>query len=101
MADVIPEDERSNYETFRDCLSEPVLKALAMPTEKPKSKRKRHAKKTSKQKNGTYAKVEVETPTTASTNTSDAEDLADFIDVRPSPKSHSNPPLTLPSTSAP
>ena len=48
MAEPIPAGEQSNYETFRDCMSEPIIKALATPIEKPKPKKKRHAKKGSK-----------------------------------------------------
>ncbi|KAF1946408.1 hypothetical protein EJ02DRAFT_418520 [Clathrospora elynae] len=40
MAEPIPADEQANRETFRDCLSEPVLKALAAAIEKSKSKKK-------------------------------------------------------------
>ena len=87
MADGIPADEQSNYETFRDCLSEPVLKALAVPVEKPKPKKKRHAKKSSKDKNGIKEKSTGETKTSGTTSNgdaqpSDAEDLGEFIEVQ-------------------
>lgn len=85
MAEAIPADEQTNYETFRDCLSEPVLKALAAPDDKAKPKKKRHAKKTSKYKNGTVirSKEQVETPiiSTREARQSDAEDLGEFIEV--------------------
>jgi hypothetical protein len=79
MTEPIPAEEQANYETFRDCLSEPVLKALAAPTEKLKpKKKKRHAKKGSK--NG-VVKVMAEVNGSADTQASDAEDLGEFIEV--------------------
>ena len=45
MALRIPATEQSNFETFRDCVSEPVLKALAAPSEKAKPKEKKNKKK--------------------------------------------------------
>jgi hypothetical protein len=89
MAETIPPDEQSNYETFRECLSEPVLRALAAPVDKPKKKRRaRHRKKDSKDS-------KVETPEKSATNgtseaegdqeANDAEDLGEFIDVSTSP----------------
>lgn len=85
MADSIPADELSNYETFRDCLSESVLKALAMPAEKPKPRKRRHAKKDSKAKIGLSVKSmeEPEVTSSADAHAADAEDLGDFIEVRP------------------
>lgn len=83
MADVIPADEQSNYETFRDCLSEPVMKALALPDEKPKPKKKRIAKKGSKEKNDINGKSK-ETEKIISSREAkqtDAEELGDFIEV--------------------
>ena len=82
MVETIPADEQSNYETFRDCLSEPVLKALAAPVEKPKPKKKRHAKKSSKDKNGVREKSKGETETNGDAQPSDAEDLGEFIEVQ-------------------
>ncbi|KAJ4365857.1 hypothetical protein N0V83_008479 [Neocucurbitaria cava] len=88
MAEPIPADEQSNYETFRDCLSEPVLRALAAPVEKPKAKKKRHARKSSKRKTtGTIEKDKAQTEVVNSNaesteaQASDAEDLGDFIEV--------------------
>lgn len=80
MAEPIPAEEQSNFETFRDCLSEPVLKALAAPIEKPKPKKKRHAKKGSKSGNNEIVKQEV-APTVVETQETDAEDLGEFIEV--------------------
>jgi hypothetical protein len=89
MAEPIPPDEQSNYETFRDCLSEPVLKALAAPTEKPKPKKKRHAKKGSKNNVVKPETVVIsEVHNSADTHASDASDLGEFIEVR----QHPNPP---------
>lgn len=82
MAEPIPAEEQSNYETFRDCMSEVVLKALAAPTEKPKPKKKRHAKKGSKSGKSDVARQDkaVENSTQDS-HTNDAEDLGEFIEV--------------------
>jgi hypothetical protein len=87
MAEPIPAEEQSNYETFRDCLSEPVLKALAAPIEKPKARQKRHAKRSSKGVNTFNAVVKTGPKTNISTTTtgpqaSDAEDLGEFIEVQ-------------------
>ena len=88
MAEPIPADEQSNYETFRDCLSEPVLRALAAPVEKPKPKKKRHARKSSKgkiirptEKDKEQANINSNVGITEA-QSSDAEDLGEFIEVR-------------------
>jgi hypothetical protein len=96
MAEVIPADEQPNYETFRDCLSEPVMKALAMPDEKPKPKKKRTAKKNSKEKNEIASKSkepESKVISSREAKQTDAEDLGEFIEVT------SPPPLQPPSIS--
>jgi hypothetical protein len=80
MAEPIPADEQSNFETFHDCLSEPVLKALAAPIDKPKPKKKRHAKKGSKSGRNEIVKQEV-VPTVVESQETDAEDLGEFIEV--------------------
>jgi hypothetical protein len=87
MAGFLPVDERSNYETFRDCLSEPVLRALAMPIEKSMPNKKRYAKKGSKENTGKKEKSQtyVESKNITSKNATraeDAEDLGDFIEVQ-------------------
>ena len=84
MAEPIPAEEQSNYETFRDCLSEPVLKALAAPVEKPKPKKKRHAKKGSRSGRSEVVKQEsTQTDVNKSEEAggTDAEDLGEFIEV--------------------
>jgi hypothetical protein len=84
MADPIPADEQSNYETFRDCLSEPVLKALAAPAEKANPKSKRYAKKGVKERDSATIKskkVHTSGIHSGGVTTSDAEDLGDFIEV--------------------
>ncbi|KAJ4384637.1 hypothetical protein N0V86_000237 [Didymella sp. IMI 355093] len=83
MAEVIPVEEQSNYETFRDCMSEPIMKALALPEQKEKNKKKRIAKKRAKYKPvGMFApaKPQVETSTDNAPSATDAEDLGEFID---------------------
>jgi hypothetical protein len=82
MAESMPADEQPNYETFRDCLSEPVLKVLAMPTEKPKSKKKRYAKKGSKEKNVVTVADTKSSMSHREVQASDSEDLGDFIEAR-------------------
>ncbi|KAF2175600.1 hypothetical protein K469DRAFT_646988 [Zopfia rhizophila CBS 207.26] len=81
MADGIPAEEQSNYETFRECLSEPVLKALAAPVEKPKKKRahrKRKSKDGVKLKGSVNYKKDEKAMEEEGAN--DAEDLGEFID---------------------
>lgn len=94
MAEIIPPEEQSNFETFRECLSEPVLRALATPIEEPKKKKKRHGKKNSK--NGIKSdepRQKPETPAQNGEETNDAEDLGEFIDVNifPFPPIQSTP----------
>ncbi|KAF1920319.1 hypothetical protein BDU57DRAFT_10679 [Ampelomyces quisqualis] len=84
MGEVVPADEQSNYETFRDCLSEPVLKALAMPAERPMPKKNRHTKKSSTEKNRISVKSTEElhvkgTISSTDARAADAEDLGEFI----------------------
>ncbi|KAF1977041.1 hypothetical protein BU23DRAFT_565197 [Bimuria novae-zelandiae CBS 107.79] len=82
MAEPIPPEEQSNFETFRDCFSEPVLKALAKPIEKS-SKKKRTSRKSKDDKTGVAKeKVEVATQNTSPTEDEQAtaEDLGEFID---------------------
>jgi hypothetical protein len=85
MAEVIPAEEQSNYETFRDYMSEPVVKALALPEQKEKNKKKRIAKKRAKYKPvGMFApiKPQIEAPSTGDApSATDAEDLGEFIDA--------------------
>ena len=62
------------------------MKALAAPVEKTKPKKKRHAKKSSKDKNGTVEKEKEEPETNGIISISearrtDAEDLGEFIDI--------------------
>ena len=83
MGENIPEEEQSNFETFRECLSEPVLRTLAHPIEKSRTKKKKktHAKK------GSKTLVPIPTPDESTDNSkelegaNDAEDLGEFIDV--------------------
>ncbi|KAF5846924.1 hypothetical protein GGP41_003204 [Bipolaris sorokiniana] len=81
MAEPIPAEEQSNYETFRDCTSELVLKALAAPTEKPKAKKKRYAKKGSKSgKRDVSPDDKAISNGNEDTQSTDAEDLGEFIE---------------------
>jgi hypothetical protein len=78
MAERIPEEEQSNYETFRDCLSEPVLRTLAAPVKRVKTKRTpRRGRRNIDKKDAKDVKVlQMEEHGSA------AEDLGEFIDVR-------------------
>ncbi|PSN62709.1 hypothetical protein BS50DRAFT_638317 [Corynespora cassiicola Philippines] len=79
MAEPILEEEKSNYETFRECLSEPVLKALAMPAEAPRKKRvkRRKGKEIVSRTTATVEPTEQEMPI----NSTDAEELGEFIEL--------------------
>ncbi|OAL46181.1 hypothetical protein IQ07DRAFT_660957 [Pyrenochaeta sp. DS3sAY3a] len=87
MAEHIPAEEQANYETFRECLSEPILRALAAPVQKTTPRKKRHARRASKsgkagEKSGAGdpgASSEKDAQDDAH-QTSDAEALGDFID---------------------
>ncbi|KAF2121978.1 hypothetical protein BDV96DRAFT_483098 [Lophiotrema nucula] len=81
MAERVSAKEQSNFETFRECLSEPVLRALAKPVEKVK-KKKRHSKKGSKATNKEKKEhgIVQDTNDAANEEVSDAEDLGEFID---------------------
>ncbi|KAF2685694.1 hypothetical protein K458DRAFT_486537 [Lentithecium fluviatile CBS 122367] len=78
MAERIPEEEQSNYEIFRDCLSEPMLRALVAPAEKAKKKKKaRKARSSVGKKEEIEAKVD---EPNEKGEGSAAEDLGEFID---------------------
>jgi hypothetical protein len=103
MTERIPEDEQSNYEIFRECVSVPVLKALAIPAEIPKktAKKRKETRGHGKKKSGSglvggveggangdlrgqERKAEKETEDHEGTQFgegTDAEDLGDFIEV--------------------
>ncbi|KAI8939416.1 hypothetical protein NX059_003198 [Plenodomus lindquistii] len=88
MDDSIPAEEQANYEIFRECMSEAVLRLLAAPTEdRKKTKSRRHLRKASKTKTSVVAQdmrpgaQSRATATSQETSqTTDAEDLGDFID---------------------
>jgi hypothetical protein len=103
MTERIPRNEQSNYEIFRECVSVPVLKALALPAEKPKKTAKKrkearvHGKKNSVSghvggvegstdgelggKNIIAEKKPKEHEGNQFGEGNDAEDLGDFIEV--------------------
>lgn len=70
---MVPAKEQSNYETFRECLSEPVLRTLAVTPEKPK-RRRRGGKRTGSVKEGQGDQG------VGQEESNDAEDLGEFID---------------------
>lgn len=79
MAEPILDAEKTNYETFRDCLSEPVLRTLAAPIGKAKKKKKsRRGKLTA----GKVEKVTMQPDGTDENDNTAAEDLGEFIDAR-------------------
>ncbi|KAJ4291051.1 hypothetical protein N0V90_010249 [Kalmusia sp. IMI 367209] len=83
MAECIPPDEQTNYETFRDCFSEPVLRALVAPIDKSKKKTKRATRK-SRGGKIELAKGKIEAKAKEDVNADEeqatAEDLGDFVD---------------------
>ncbi|KAF2008197.1 hypothetical protein P154DRAFT_479733 [Amniculicola lignicola CBS 123094] len=80
MTEQIPSEEQSNYEIFRDCLSEPVLKALATPTAKPKKQKRAHRKKGSGGQALEEKNEDKKGETNVDEDTTAAEDLSEFID---------------------
>jgi hypothetical protein len=103
MTERILEDEQSNYEIFRECVSVPVLKALALPAEKPKktAKKRKETRGHGQKKSGSGFVGGVEGGTNGDSGGqerraekgtedhegtqfgegNDAEDLGDFIEV--------------------
>lgn len=80
MSNIISEsDNTTNYETFRECLSEPVLKALAVPVETPKKRKRRHGRKAQTKE---IENEQSESNAVNSDEANDAEDLGEFIEVR-------------------
>ncbi|RMZ70215.1 casein kinase phospho pp28 [Pyrenophora seminiperda CCB06] len=85
MAEAVSAQEQANYETFRDCLSEPILKALAVPIEqaKPKKNKKRYAKKGLKSSKKRVVQQETALAPfqpSSEAQQADAEDLGEFIE---------------------
>ncbi|KAF2743682.1 hypothetical protein M011DRAFT_496801 [Sporormia fimetaria CBS 119925] len=77
MFESVPEEEQGNYETFRECLSEPVLRLLATPIEKP-TKKKRKSRRSSMKPRPVKEVANRENETEETSN--DAEDLSEFIE---------------------
>jgi hypothetical protein len=81
---MIPEDEQENYEIFRDALSSTILQNIALDT--PKGRRRAKGRQgNSKSKEDLVAKSKPAASRKArqdSLASNDAEDLAEFIDVR-------------------
>ncbi|OCK86163.1 hypothetical protein K432DRAFT_438711 [Lepidopterella palustris CBS 459.81] len=74
---LIPAEEQSNYETFRECLSEPVLRILATAPEKP-PRRRRGGKKKKCPVKGDAVRIGEEMEQEEDINV--AEDLGEFVD---------------------
>ena len=87
MGETIPLVEQDNFETFRDHLSEPILKALVVPTQKT-AKKKRSSRKRKDGKDGKTCVTKPKPVTEISPNPgveedqTTVEDLGEFIDVR-------------------
>ena len=92
---MLPENEQANYETFRDCLSSPIIQRSASKPLKP-AKRKLKGRKNAVNPIDHASPNEVE-----QNNNTDAEDLADFIDVNPPPHPTQFPTLLPLSTYLP
>lgn len=69
---MISDAEQTNYETFRDCISNAVISKLSI---EPKKERRRA--KTQKSKDADTVKTEQP----SSFDGNDAEELGDFVDV--------------------
>lgn len=77
---MIPTDEESNFSTFRDCLSEPVIRKLAI--QPPKATKRRGAKNRKNAIKPVHPKDEQDD----TRQSNDAEELGEFIEV------HKHPP---------
>lgn len=87
-------DEHSNFDTFRDCFGEPVLKALARPVAKPR-KQKRVARKSKDDRSsrtGIMEQNDAEARQIERTEEEQttAEDLGEFVDVSLRPILHTD-----------
>ncbi len=71
---MIDNEETSNYETFRDCFSGPVIQKSAAEKSKPKTRRSSKGRKN--------AIKPVASTSHDAADEQNADDLAEFIDVR-------------------
>ncbi|KAF2263508.1 hypothetical protein CC78DRAFT_553995 [Lojkania enalia] len=77
----IPTEQRPNYSTFRECLSDTILRNLCTPVEKTKKRKRAHRKKKSKEVVMETASSEESVKSILSEETgNDAEELGEFID---------------------
>lgn len=85
---MVPDNEQENYELFRDALSSTILQSVAFDT--PKERRRAKGRQGNHKRSDDLA-AKAKTSSSEEVNyslaTNDAEDLAEFIDVRP-PVSH-------------
>lgn len=81
---MVPDNEQENYELFRDALSSTLLQSIALDT--PKERRRAKGRQKNDKTRDTLA-AKTKTPRSENAEDSlasnDAEDLAEFIDVRP------------------
>lgn len=93
MAEIIAPEEQSNLETFRDYLSEPVLRVLAAPFGNLKSSTKKRARRKGKEGKKDRVQAEDIAKKAMAEEGNAAEDLGDFIEVQGS-DSHDRTLLT-------
>lgn len=80
---MLPDNEQENYELFRDALSSTILQNVALDTPKERRRAKgRQGNYKSKDDLAAKAKTWSSEKVEDSLATNDAEDLAEFIDVR-------------------
>lgn len=68
-------ENRGNFETFRDCLCGPILQQDAAKSSRSPGMKSRRGRKNTSYRSTKHAGYEIES------ETSDAEELADFVDV--------------------
>jgi len=71
---MIEDDERSNYEAFRECLCGPIIEKSAITPTKPRKRKPGKGRKTA-------IKPTERTDAHDERNGDDVKDLADFVDV--------------------
>lgn len=71
---MIEDEERSNYEAFRECLSGPIIEKASITPIKPRRRKAGKGRKSASEPVNTIEDHD-------EPNGDDAEDLADFIDV--------------------
>lgn len=86
---MIPAEEEPNFSTFRDCLSEPVIRKFAI--QPPKATKRRAAKGRKNEIKPVYPKVIQDDER----QSNDAEELGEFIEVAHLSRSPASSPRPL------